>query len=107
MKVESPKLRVRGTILGTQFRRAHLGREAIKAHRECPVDIRRSKCAARVCEADIEFLIGSPASDRDGQDTKQYDTSASDDASAGEPPASQVGHRRVPVGAGNGQITVR
>ena len=25
--------------------------EAVKAHRECPGDIRRSKCAARVCSA--------------------------------------------------------
>ena len=30
--------------------------EAIKAHRGCPVDIRRSKCAARVRRANIELL---------------------------------------------------
>lgn len=31
-------------------------REAIKPHREFPVDIRRSKCGARVCKANIEHL---------------------------------------------------
>ena len=31
-------------------------READQAHRECSVNIRRSKCAARVCETNIELL---------------------------------------------------
>ena len=32
-------------------------REAVKAHRECPADIRRSKCAARVRSANIEIIV--------------------------------------------------
>ena len=48
---ESGEQRSGDTASPMGLRKLHRAGEAIEAHRECPGDIRRSKCAARVLAA--------------------------------------------------------